>query len=642
MKTFFSNEEQKEEESINYTRIPFNINEIGINTDLIIENQKNMSNETVCSICLGMVYDPVMCGKCEGLFCRNCINNQLKTTCKCPNQCIFEEKPINRVLRNLLNKFELYCYYREKGCKEIVLYSEFENHCKNCDFGEFRCNSPGCDFSGIKQAIIEHCKICPLKLIKCIYCKTKIASKNYEEHKNECGNKKNKCSFCNGIFLNKDMNTHVINDCECFEVECVNCETKLKRKEFQNHSENECLKFQVEYWKKEATNKEKEIQQLKEKLQKSIMKGESYIQLVSTFLQKESNRKNFEEFLKEVHIEGGFNINNQNNIIRNQNQNNAMPNIPFDNKYKAELIVKKTNFRGLIYALADLNDFSPGLICCCNYNNLLFLQLPNLEMKFSLEGHSNYIWCVIHLSKYNKNYIASSSQDNSIKIWDLSQRKCIITFSEHTNWVTTLSTYDPNPSLLFSTSYDHTLSIWDISRGKKEYTIEGVYGKLCGNTVSYNPNYILYGCNNNHICIYDYPNKKIVTELIGHTNLPNCYADLGKFDHNLIATGADDRTIKIWNLSSSSHLVVTLRGHSLCITVLEHLSNFDDSHSLLASGSDDYTLRLWSLTSKQCVSVFIYDSWVKSFLFFSTPEYKEYFLSHGETGVLKFMKLIQK
>lgn len=650
MISFFPNDEEKEEEFVDYTRIPFNITETGISTDLIIENQKNMSRETVCSICLEMVYDPVMCGKCENLFCRNCINIQLKKSCKCPNKCLFEERPINRVLKNLLNKFELYCYYKGNGCKEIILYSEFENHCKNCDYGDFRCTSPGCDFSGIRQKIIEHCKICPFKLISCIYCKTKIVRKNYEEHKKECENKKIKCTFCNGIYLNKDMKNHLNNDCDNVEIKCNNCFTKFKRKEYKNHNENECLKFQVEYWKMEATNKDKEIQQLKEQLQKSIKKGQSYIQFAAKVFEKnknipESPRKDLEEFLNEVHIEGELD-NNQNNIISNQEQNNyqedsnTRPNISINNKYETELIIRKSNLSGLIYALADLNEFSPGLICCGDFKTLLFLNLPNLEKKFSLDGHSSYIWSVIYLSKYNRNYIASSSQDKTIKIWDLSQRKCIKTFSEHTNWVTTLSTYNPNPNLLLSTSYDHTLSIWDISRGEKKDTISGVYGKLCGNTVSFNPNYILYGSNNNHVCVYDYPNRRIVTELKGHTNLTNYYADLGAFDHNLIATGADDSTIKIWNLSSS-RLVASFHGHSLCITLLVHLSNFDDSHSLLASGSDDHTLRLWSLTSYQCVSVFTYDSWVKSLLYLSEPEYKEYFLSHGETGVIKFMKLIK-
>ena len=93
-------------ENIDYIRIPFDILNTGISPDSIIENQRNMSKETVCSICLDIVYDPVMCGNCENLFCRHCINIQLEKSCTCPNKCIFEEKPINRVLKNLLNKFE--------------------------------------------------------------------------------------------------------------------------------------------------------------------------------------------------------------------------------------------------------------------------------------------------------------------------------------------------------------------------------------------------------------------------------------------------------------------------------------------------------------------------------------------------------
>ena len=85
------------------------------------------------------------------------------------------------------------------------------------------------------------------------------------------------------------MKNHLNNDCDNVEIKCDNCFTKLKRKEYKNHNENECLKFQVEYWKMEATNKDKEIQQLKEQLQKSIKKGQSYIQFAAKVFEKNKN-----------------------------------------------------------------------------------------------------------------------------------------------------------------------------------------------------------------------------------------------------------------------------------------------------------------------------------------------------------------
>ena len=64
-----------------------------------------------------------------------------------------------------------------------------------------------------------------------------------------------------------------------------------------------------------------------------------------------------------------------------------------------------------------------------------------------------------------------------------------------------------------------------------------------------------------------------------------------KLFKDLLATGSDDKTIKIWN-SSKGALLKTLIGHSDIIRCLTF-----NNDNILASGSDDKTIKLWkSLT----------------------------------------------
>lgn len=77
----------------------------------------------------------------------------------------------------------------------------------------------------------------------------------------------------------------------------------------------------------------------------------------------------------------------------------------------------------------------------------------------------------------------------------------------------------------------------------------------------------------------------------GHENGVTCL----QFDHNILATGSYDTTIKIWNVETGE-VLRTLRGHTLGIRTLQ----FDGSK--LISGSFDKTIKIWDWQTGECVS----------------------------------------
>lgn len=77
----------------------------------------------------------------------------------------------------------------------------------------------------------------------------------------------------------------------------------------------------------------------------------------------------------------------------------------------------------------------------------------------------------------------------------------------------------------------------------------------------------------------------------GHTNGVTCL----QFDHNIIATGSYDATIKIWNIETGE-VLRTLHGHTSGIRTLQ----FDESK--LISGSFDKTIKIWNWQSGECLS----------------------------------------
>lgn len=669
-------ENGKEGQDVGYIRLPFDIVETGINLDLIIPKHKDMSTEVICSICLAMIYDPIMCSKCENIFCRSCINALLKKSFKCPNKCIFEEKEIGRVLKNLLNKFELQCYFSINGCLSILLYGDFVKHCNNCDYSDFKCTTDNCGFVGIKTDIIAHVKVCPLKLLLCKYCKEKIYQKEFEAHTIACEAKLVNCQYCNVQIKNKALENHLNDDCDLIEVECNKCFSKFIKKNYKNHDNADCLLHQVALWKKRASDYSSEIDKLKKELVEAERKNQRYINISAKLLENPSNSVNLNVIRNSsdliAEIEGGdyiesqgnilsplnrggsnsfrnnININNSNSVMHNgsihsdngNNISNVYHSSLSNNKYKTELLNTKGTLSGLVYSIIDLSSFTPGLICCGNFNSISFFQMPSLESKYSLDGHTSYIWSLVHLKRYKLEYIASGSQDTSIKVWDISRKECVMTLKGHQSWVVSLSAFAYNANYLLSASHDNTLRIWDLSNPfTSTRTIPNVYGKLCGNTPIYNQALIVYGNNSHHVVLYDYQKNSIAMELKGHSELVNHFADLGAFQRNYIGTGSDDTTIKIWNIQTGN-MVTSFHGHSKCINVLMHLSNFEDN-SIIASGSDDKTVRLWSLVTSQCVSVFVFESWVKSMLHSNLFLYKDVLIVHGQTNIIKLLNLIK-
>ena len=200
---------------------------------------------------------------------------------------------------------------------------------------------------------------------------------------------------------------------------------------------------------------------------------------------------------------------------------------------------------------------NPVLAVALPSHNPLFIAYGginnfDIRMRYSDDGDwrgevSGHTSTVISLAfKPNSYLLASGSEDNTVRIWDVSDNnnlRHVRTLRGHTDDVKSVA-WSPNGRTLASASEDGTVRLW-------------------------NPN-----------------NGINFAVLRGHTSVVNCVA--WSPDGRILASGSDDNTVRLWDPDTHATRRV-LRGHASNVYSLV----FHPNGQTLASGGGG-TIRLWN------------------------------------------------
>lgn len=141
--------------------------------------------------------------------------------------------------------------------------------------------------------------------------------------------------------------------------------------------------------------------------------------------------------------------------------------------------------------------------------------------------------------------LASSSDDKTIKLWQLSTGRALGILKDNTKHVNTV-TFSPDGQLLASSSANNTIKLWQLSTGQEIRTLNG------------------------------------------HTKPVVCLAFSP--DGQVLASGSDN-TIKLWHVNTGKELHA-LKGHPGVTSIA-----ISPDGKTLASGGEDCTIRLWKLST---------------------------------------------
>lgn len=235
---------------------------------------------------------------------------------------------------------------------------------------------------------------------------------------------------------------------------------------------------------------------------------------------------------------------------------------------------------------------SPNKVAVSTNTNVIKVYTLSSGQCELLRGHKDIVLSL----DTQKDWLVSSSKDNSIMLWSEGLDKPQIILEGHLASVTGIC-FSSSDFLVYSVSEDNFLKLWD----PKSVSVKCLKSQVAHDkeihSVHCSPNgALVITCSRDKTAkIWDGQSLGLVGILKGHKKSV-WDAKFSTWDQ-LAVTSSADTTIKIWNVISFN-CIQTLQGH--LSSVLQ--ADFVNLGLQVCSTSSDGTMRIWDLKSSMCLA----------------------------------------
>ena len=484
---------------------------------------------------------------------------------------------------------------------EILTYSCGHLICPICLIDNFVFSSPEFWSSLSTKSIINELTF------PCLKCIHGIAILTYDDYVNTCLN----------VYVEKKINPYINNK----PIKGFHCFNGYD--DFVSYVENKQNKF-----KKEFDSEYNAIMNIFSSLSKQI---EDYKQIYTSYMENKlndintifsllkNNAKVYYNYNPNIH---GIEINNKrkyeiskidfNFNTQMQKEINSISNILFKikkviNNNLISFTIRNTKFvLNPIYNFRNANNSSINTLLLIN-NNLMALTddmsgdiqiwtLPMFELKQRFVGHETPVNCIVKLFGDNNKLLSYSNGDNSIRMWNVENGKCLSMLKYPHDKSEVYSMCVINKNIFVSAGRDKIIKIHyinDLNVINTQYELKGhndtVYDIICFQRGRH-----ICSCGDNgEIKIWDINNEnhiKCIQDLQcddDNKNIHNAVYRVCELESGFISAGYCNGFIRIWNWLKGK-CTTQIKAHFLAVTVLLKVNN-----NTFLSGGDDGSVKMW-------------------------------------------------
>ncbi|GAC1657475.1 MAG: hypothetical protein NVS4B7_03050 [Ktedonobacteraceae bacterium] len=215
---------------------------------------------------------------------------------------------------------------------------------------------------------------------------------------------------------------------------------------------------------------------------------------------------------------------------------------------------------------------------------------------FICSGHASRVTSVSWSP--NSAYLASTSYDKTVRLWDAASGKSIQTYRGHSDRVNAV-TWSPDSTRLASASDDGTVRLWNTTSKNPIFTFGGHAGKVTTLARSPDGTRLASAGVNKVVLVWDVNTGRILFTFNKHTDIVTAVA--WSPDSIRLASASTDRTIQVWepakdtrtnffaSLFTSHRRTYTYPRHTLKVTAVA----WSPDGRRIASTSTDRTMQVW-------------------------------------------------